>query len=67
MNKVNINALDRMLAGLCRFCPACRYARGKGAGIVFRMVKRLESGICPFCRAYEKVYGRQAHELNRRV
>jgi hypothetical protein len=25
-------------------------------------VKKIESKICPFCRAYERVYGRKAHE-----
>ncbi len=66
MDNLNINALDRTLALLCGFCPACRYARRKREGVVFRMVKCLESSICPFCRAYEKVYGIKAHERNRR-
>jgi hypothetical protein len=25
-------------------------------------VKQIESSLCPFCRAYERVYGRKAHE-----
>ncbi len=61
MKNPDIKRLDRALAGLCRFCPACRHAREKRDGVVFRLVKSLESGICPFCRAYEKVYGRKAH------
>jgi hypothetical protein len=25
-------------------------------------VKKIEATLCPFCRAYERVYGRKAHE-----
>jgi hypothetical protein len=25
-------------------------------------VKKIEARLCPFCRAYERVYGRKAHE-----
>ncbi|HET6421761.1 MAG TPA: hypothetical protein VFG19_16510 [Geobacteraceae bacterium] len=57
MNISNISTFDRVMARMCGFCPACRYARGKRNGIVFRLVRYLESGICPFCRAYKKVHG----------
>lgn len=62
MDGSEISGLDRALARLCVICPACRYARKKGLGIVFRLVKQIESGVCPFCRAYGKVHGRKAHE-----
>ena len=53
---------DRALARKCLTCPVCRHARRKQRGIAFWFLKRLESRVCPFCRAYERVYGRKAHE-----
>lgn len=53
---------DRELAQSCLKCPVCKHARRKQRGIVFWFVKRIESGVCPACKAYEKVYGRKAHE-----
>jgi hypothetical protein len=41
-------------------CPICRYARKKGKGIAFQLV-RMEGRLCPFCRAYEQVYRKQAY------
>jgi hypothetical protein len=41
-------------------CPICRYARKKGHGLLFQLVK-LERKLCPFCRAYEKVYRKPAY------
>ena len=55
-------ALDRMLAQVCVGCPVCRRARKKQAGAAYWLVRRVEGGVCPFCRAYERVYGRKAHE-----
>lgn len=57
--------LDRALAWVCRACPVCRRARGRQAGVAFWLVTRVERQLCPFCRAYERVYGRKAHEGQR--
>jgi hypothetical protein len=54
---------DRSLAAVCQRCPACRHARRRQRGILFQLVRRVESRLCPFCRAYERVYARKAHEL----
>jgi hypothetical protein len=54
--------LDRTLADVCRNCPVCRTARRTQAGLAFWLVNRVEHHFCPFCRAYERVYGRKAHE-----
>jgi hypothetical protein len=53
---------DRARAQACLECPVCGRAREKQRGLAFWFVKRIERGLCPYCRAYEKVYGRQAHE-----
>lgn len=53
---------DRDLAAKCMACPVCRRAREKQKGLCFWFVKRLERRICPACQAYERVYGRKAHE-----
>ena len=57
-----ITERDRLLAAKCRACPVCRTARRAQRGLLFWFVKRLEGGLCPACKAYEKVYGRKAHE-----
>jgi hypothetical protein len=54
--------LDRALARVCVNCPVCRRVRRTQKGAAFEMVRRVESRVCPFCRAYERVYGRKAHE-----
>lgn len=54
--------LDRALAKVCRTCPVCRTARQRQAGVAFWVVQRVEQHVCPFCRAYERVYGRKAHQ-----
>lgn len=54
--------LDRTLARVCVNCPVCRRARRTQKGAAFELVRRVESRVCPFCRAYERVYGRKAHE-----
>jgi hypothetical protein len=53
---------DRALARLCLKCPVCTHARDKQKGLAFWFVKNVETGLCPCCQAYEKVYGRKAHE-----
>ena len=53
---------DRQLAQKCLTCPVCKRARRKQRGLCFWFVKKLEARICPACKAYEKVYGRKAHE-----
>jgi uncharacterized protein CbrC (UPF0167 family) len=54
--------LDLALANVCRNCPVCRRARQQQSGAAFWLVNRVERHLCPFCRAYERVYGRKAHE-----
>lgn len=54
--------LDRVMARACVFCPACNIARKKQQGVAHSFVKTVETHVCPFCRAYERVYGRKAHE-----
>jgi hypothetical protein len=56
------SALIKAMAQVCVYCPVCVMARKKQKGIAFNMVKNVETKICPFCVAYEKVYGRKAHE-----
>ena len=53
---------DRKLAQQCLTCPLCKTARRKQRGLVFWFVKRLEGSVRPSCKAYERVYGRKAHE-----
>jgi len=43
-------------------CPVCRHARKVQKGMAYQFVRTIEGRRCPFCRAYEKVYGRKAHE-----
>jgi hypothetical protein len=57
-----LSKLDRAMAYVCRNCPVCRRARRQQAGAAFWLVNRVEQRFCPFCRAYERVYGRKAHE-----
>jgi len=54
--------LDRVLAKVCLNCPVCRHARRSQRGIAFQVVQKIEGRVCPFCRAYERVFGRKAHE-----
>jgi hypothetical protein len=62
MTDAEITDLDRKLAERCRTCGVCNYARRRQRGICFWFVKQIEGGVCPACKAYEKVYGRKAHE-----
>lgn len=54
---------DRRMAEKCLICPACKKARKKQKGLFFLFVKFIEGWACPHCLAYEKVYGRKAHEI----
>lgn len=58
----DITEKDRAMAAVCVHCPVCRHARKKQKGPAYRFVRTVEGRLCPFCRAYEKVYGRKAHE-----
>ena len=62
MKNEEITKKDRWMAQKCLDCMVCTRARKKQKGLAFWFVKKIESRICPFCRAYEKVYGRKAHE-----
>ena len=57
-----ITAKDRRMALQCLRCPVCSRARKKQRGLAYWFVKNIEGGICPYCAAYERVYGRKAHE-----
>jgi len=60
--KRKITDTDRKLAKFCVSCPVCRHARKKQEGAAFWFVKKIEGDLCPFCKAYERVYGRKAHQ-----
>lgn len=62
MEKGTITDKDREMAQRCVECTLCAGARRKQRGILFWFVKVLEGGVCPYCKAYERVYGRKAHE-----
>ena len=62
MTNQEITDRDRAMAQKCVECPVCRHARKKQRGLAFFFVKRIEGAVCPFCKAYERVYGRKAHE-----
>lgn len=53
---------DRKKAQVCLTCPVCKKARRDQKGIAYWFVKNVEGSVCPACQAYEKVYGRKAHE-----
>ena len=57
-----ITEADREAAAICLECPVCKSARKNQRGLAFLFVKYVEHGLCPQCKAYEKVYGRKAHE-----
>lgn len=60
--QVEITDQDREMAQKCVECTICTTARKKQRGLAFWFVKFIEGGMCPACKAYEKVYGRKAHE-----
>ena len=53
---------DREKAQGCLDCPLCKSARRKQRGLAFWFVRVVEESLCPQCKAYERVYGRKAHE-----
>ena len=53
---------DRKMAEVCVHCTLCRPARRTQRGFSVWMVRKVEGALCPFCKAYERVYGRKAHE-----
>jgi len=53
---------DKKMAQRCVECPVCQKARAQQQGFAFWFVKHIEDGICPYCAAYERVYGKKAHE-----
>jgi len=53
---------ERKMAQQCVECPVCRRARSEQKGFFFWLVKTVEGRLCPYCKAYEKVYGKRAHE-----
>ncbi|MFC1489987.1 hypothetical protein ACFL6K_02130 [Candidatus Latescibacterota bacterium] len=62
MSESEITEKDRANAQTCVDCPVCKRARKKQKGFFYWFVKNVESGFCPKCAAYERVYGRKAHE-----
>ena len=57
-----ITEQDRAKAQKCVECPVCSHARKTQKGLAFWFVRCIEGGVCPNCKAYERVYGRKAHE-----
>jgi hypothetical protein len=66
MGQPPITARDRDLARKCVSCPVCRRARVNQRGFAFWFVRTIEGKFCPACQAYERVYGRKAHEAVRK-
>jgi len=62
MENATITDKDREMAHVCMECPCGKTARQEQKGLVFECVKNFAESVCPFCQAYEKVYGRKAHE-----
>ena len=62
MIQPTISDRDREMAKRCMDCVVCTHARRKQRGILFWFVRKLEGSVCPYCKAYERVYGRKAHE-----
>ena len=62
MSERQFSEQDLKRAQACAECPVCRRARTKQRGLAFWFVKSIEGSVCPNCQAYERVYGRKAHE-----
>ncbi len=62
MENVNVSDKDREMAQVCINCPMCKNARSDQKGMMYSCVKNFTETFCPFCQAYERVYGRKAHE-----
>lgn len=62
MENVNASEKDLELARICLNCPCGKNARLEQKGFFYDIVKNFTEEVCPFCQAYERVYGRKAHE-----
>jgi len=62
MEKTSPSSKDIEMAKKCLECPVCKGARKKQKGLFFWFVKTIEEDKCPYCQAYERVYGKKAHE-----
>lgn len=62
MNTTAATEKDKQMARRCLTCKVCKHARKKQRGIVYWFVKNIENGLCPYCAAYERVYGKKAHQ-----
>lgn len=62
MENANISEKDLEMAQVCLACPMCKNARKDQHGLMNTCVKNFTEAMCPFCQAYERVYGRKAHE-----
>jgi hypothetical protein len=62
MKPPSASRLDRALANVFAQCPTCRTARRRQQGVVFELVKRVETEVCLFCRAYARVHRHPAHQ-----
>ncbi|MCP4607330.1 MAG: hypothetical protein GY845_01265 [Planctomycetes bacterium] len=60
----NITEKDIEMAQKCVECTVCDKARVIQKGFTYWFVKKIEGGLCPYCKAYERVYGKKAHEPN---
>lgn len=60
--KIEVTEKDKAKAKKCLECPVCQLARHNQKGLAFWFVKHVEGHFCPYCKAYQKVYGRKAHE-----
>ncbi|MBN2312046.1 MAG: hypothetical protein JXR94_23915 [Candidatus Hydrogenedentes bacterium] len=48
--------LTKILAQVCRLCPACILRRRYPESGFAKVMRSAEKG-CPFCRAYDRLYG----------
>ena len=62
MSEIAITEKDRKMAQRCVECPVCKKARKQQRGFAYWFVKNVEDSLCPNCAAYERVYGKKAHE-----
>jgi transposase-like protein len=63
MNTTSATEKDKQMAQHCVTCPVCTHARKKQRGFAYWFVKTIENSVCPYCEAYERVYGKKAHEV----
>lgn len=62
MTTDSVSESDKKKAQRCVECPICAKARKQQRGFAYWFVKNVEDGLCPNCAAYERVYGKKAHE-----